>query len=303
VAQTPRSNHESRITNHASWGRQLTLRDGRRLGVSEFGAPGGRPILYCHGFPGSRLDARLGEEAAARLGVRVIAADRPGYGLSDSQPGRRISDWPRDMIEVADSMSLDRFAVLGISGGAPYAMACAAALSERITRVGIVCGLGRLDIPGNAARMNYFARFSFALARRAPGLSKLVNCALAPLLRNSPRWTLRLLASGLPPPDRKVLSDPGVFALFADAFREGLRQGGRGVARDLALYAGPWETALDSIRVPCFLWHGEQDMTVPVEMGRWLANAVPGCQAKFFPNDGHFSLPVQRIDEILAALV
>lgn len=234
--------------------------------------------------------------------MRLIAPDRPGYGLSDFQPGRRISDWPRDMIELADSMLLDRFAVLGISGGAPYAMACAAALPDRITRVGVVCGLGRLDIPGNAVRMNHFARFSFKLARNAPGLSRLHNSALAPMLRNSPRWTLRLLASKLPPPDQKVLSDPRVFALFADAFREGLRQGGRGVAHDLALYAGAWEIALDSIRVPCYLWHGEQDTTVPVEMGRWLANAVPGCRAKFFPDEGHFSLPVLRMDEILAAL-
>jgi len=294
--------HDPPPTTHVPDSKQLTLSDGRRLGVSEFGDPSGRPILYCHGFPASRLDARLGDEAAARLGVRLIAPDRPGYGLSDFQPGRRFSDWPRDMIELADSMSLDRFAVLGISGGAPYAMACAAALPDRITRVGVVCGLGRLDIPGNAARVNLFARFSFGLARHAPGLSRLLNCALAPMLRNSPRWTLRLLASKLPPLDRKVLSDPRVFALFADAFREGLRQGGRGVAHDLALYAGTWETALDSIRVPCYLWHGEQDTAVPVEMGRWLANAVPGCRAKFFPDDGHFSLPVNRIEEILRAL-
>ena len=295
--------HDPRITTHASAGRQLTLRDGRRLGVSEFGAPDGRAILYCHGFPASRLDARLGDEAAARLGVRLIAPDRPGYGLSDFQPGRRISDWPRDMIELADSLSLDRFAVLGISGGAPYAIACAAALPERITRVGIVCGLGRLDVPGNAARMNLFARFSFALARHAPGLSRLFNCALAPALRNSPRWTLRLLASKLPPPDRKLLSDPRVFALFADAFQEGLRQGGRGVAHDLALYAGTWETALASIRVPCYLWHGEQDTTVPVAMGRWYEREVPGCRARYFADEGHFSLPVNRMDEMLGVLL
>jgi pimeloyl-ACP methyl ester carboxylesterase len=113
---------------------------------------------------------------------------------------------------------------------------------------------------------------------------------------------LRLLASRLPPADKKVLADAGTFAIFAAAFREGFRQGGRGAALDLTLLAQPWETALESIRVPFHLWHGEQDTTVPVEMGRWLARSVPGCQATYFPEDGHFSLPVNRIDEILRTL-
>jgi pimeloyl-ACP methyl ester carboxylesterase len=106
----------------------------------------------------------------------------------------------------------------------------------------------------------------------------------------------------LPPADKKVLADAGTFAIFAAAFREGFRQGGRGAALDLTLLAQPWETALESIRVPFHLWHGEQDTTVPVEMGRWLARSVPGCQATYFPEDGHFSLPVNRIGAILRTL-
>jgi pimeloyl-ACP methyl ester carboxylesterase len=235
--------------------------------------------------------------------LRLIAPDRPGYGLSDYQPGRRISDWPRDVLGLADGLSLDRFAVLGISGGAPYAVACAAALADRTTAVGIVGGLGRVDLRENWARMNPFARLSFSLARRTPRLSQLLNRGLAPVLRGSPHWMLKLLSGNLPPPDRKVLSDPATFAIFADAFREAFRQGGRGAALELTLFALPWETALESIRVPCHVWHGEQDTTVPVEMGRWFARSVPACRASFFPEEGHFSLPVRRMDEILAALV
>jgi pimeloyl-ACP methyl ester carboxylesterase len=90
--------------------------------------------------------------------------------------------------------------------------------------------------------------------------------------------------------------------MFADSFREALRQGGRGVALDLTLYAQPWETAVEAIRVPCHLWHGEQDTTVPVVMGRRLAAALPDCSARFYPDEGHFSLPVQKLEEILATL-
>ena len=282
--------------------KQLTLRDGRRLGYSEFGAPRGRPILYCHGFPASRLEGCLAHESALRLGVRLIAPDRPGCGLSDFQPNRRITDWPRDLATLADAMGLDRFAMLGISGGAPYVIACAGAIPERLTAIGIVCGLGRADRSEHTADMNPIARASFAVARSAPAVSRLFTRALAPVLRSSPWLILKLLSAQLPPSDREVLSEPAVFRMLSDSFKEALRQGGRGVALDLTLYARPWETAVEAIRVPCHLWHGEQDTTVPVTMGRRLAAALPDCSARFYPDEGHFSLPVRKLEEILATL-
>jgi len=283
-------------------GKLLTLRDGRRIGYAEFGAPGGQPVLQCHGFPASRLEARILHAAAAKTNARLIAPDRPGYGLSDFHAGRRLTDWPRDVVELADALSLGRFAVLGISGGGPYAVACAGQIPERITAVGIVCGLGRLDGTASAT-MSPFARFSFALARALPGLSRLLNYALAPILRNRPHWVLKLLASRLPPPDQAVMSDLKVFGMFADSLREAFRQGGRGAAHDITLYAQPWETRLEALRVPFHVWHGEQDTTVPVAMGRHLAAAIPGCRATFFPDEGHFSLPLNRMEEILRALL
>ncbi len=281
----------------------LTLRDGRRLSYAEYGVPNGQPVLYCHGFPASRLDGHLVHAAAVRLNVRLIAPDRPGYGLSDFLAERRLSDWPRDLLELADAIPLNRFAVLGISGGGPYAVACAGQIFERLTSVGIVCGLGQTHIPGDMARMNPFARLSFAAARATPALSQLFNRMLAPALRNNPGLIFKMLASQLPPADREVLSDPKVFEMFADSYREAFRQGGRGVAQDLTLYAQPWETAAESLHVPCYLWHGEQDATVPIAMGKRLAAAIPECRARFYPDEGHFSLPVRRMEEILAALV
>lgn len=282
---------------------QLTLHDGRRLVYSEFGAPKGRPILYCHGFPASRLEGRLAHDEALRLGVRLIAPDRPGYGLSDFQPNRRITDWPRDIAALADHLGLHRFALLGISGGAPYVVACAGAIPDRISTVGIVCGLGRAERGELTADMHLVARAFFAVARAAPSVSSLAIRALAPVLKRSPGLTLRLLSARLPRPDREVLSQPEVFGKFADSLREGLRQGGRGVALDLILYAQPWDTAVEAIRVPSHLWHGEQDTTVPVAMGRRLAAALPDCRARFYPDEGHFSLPVRKLEEILATLV
>lgn len=295
--------HKARNAVHDTSSKVLTLPDGRRLGYVELGPARGASIFYCHGFPASRLEARLVEAASLRGSVRIIAADRPGYGLSDFRPGRRIADWPADVKALADTLGLGRFAVLGVSGGAPYAVACAALLPDRISAAGIVGGLGTLDRDEELAQFNAFARFSIVLARHAPALSRLFNRALAPLLRDNPHWTLKLLASELPPPDREVLSDSSVFAAIADSLREAFRQGGRGVALDLILYARPWDIAPESIRVPFHVWHAEQDTTVPVTMGKRLAATIPGCRARYYADEGHFSLPVRRMDEILAALL
>ena len=112
----------------------LTLRDGRALGYAEYGDPGGIPGFYFHGHPGSRLEAQLADQAAVETGIRIIALDRPGYGRSDFQPGRRILDWPSDAAEVADQLGIGAVPVLGASGGGPYALACGYVLPERFRR-------------------------------------------------------------------------------------------------------------------------------------------------------------------------
>ena len=146
----------------------LRLDDGRTLSYAVYGDPDGRPVFAFHGWPGSRLDAEFLAQTAVEMGIRVIAPDRPGYGGSTFQPARSLSDWPADVVALADSLALDRFGVIGICGGGPYAFACAKALPNRLTAAGIVCGLGPLDLPGCTVGMNRNNRLLFTLARRAP---------------------------------------------------------------------------------------------------------------------------------------
>ena len=135
----------------------IKLKDGRLLGYAEYGAPEGKPVFYFHGFPGSRLDWLLCDaSAAAELNIRIIAIDRPGMGLSDFKRGREILDWPDDVVELADVLQVDRFAVLGISGGGPYACACAFKISERLTTTAIVCGMGPSEAPGAKEGISWF---------------------------------------------------------------------------------------------------------------------------------------------------
>ena len=151
--------------------RSLELSDGRRLVYAEYGEFDGTPLLFFHGTPGSRRVARWADAAARRRGVRLIAPDRPGFGLSDPQPGRTLGDWPADVAELADALGLGRFAVAGVSGGGPYVAACAWRMPDRLTGAGIISGMGPLDDPTLAAALPRRYRAAFGLARRgaAPG--------------------------------------------------------------------------------------------------------------------------------------
>ena len=283
----------------ASTDRTIPLRDGRRLSYAEWGDPGGRPILYFHGWPGSRVEGRLGDEAARAKGVRLIAIDRPGMGLSDYQPRRTFVDWPDDVIQVAAALGLDHFAVLGISGGGPFAAACASKLSDRLTRAGIVSCLAPLSAPGATAGMSRQNRFAFQVVGRLGVLRRLLMAKSGGSVRRQPD---RVLESGVAAAvDKKYLNRPDVRQVLVESLSEAFRSGSRGPAWEMGLYARPWGFRLEDIRTPVYLSHGEQDANAPVTMGRYLASVIPECQATFHPGEGHLHF-VDRLPEIFAGV-
>jgi pimeloyl-ACP methyl ester carboxylesterase len=280
----------------------LRLPDGRNLGYAEFGSAGGRPVIYMHGLPASRLEARIAEGAARRLDIRLISPDRPGIGYSDFQPGRTLADWPEDVLQLADALDLERFSVLGVSGGGPYAIACACRIPQRIRAVGLVGALGPVSLPELGGAMKLPARFSFQLARQYPSLADLLYARLAG--RILWRWPLlALLLLRASQPDQPVLGNPAVADILRLSIGEAFRQGGRGAVQELTLLGGNWDVDPGRITCPVFLWHGEEDRTVPVAMGRYLAAMIPRCRARFLPAEGHFSLPIGHMEEILSTIV
>ncbi len=287
--------------------RFCSLADGRRLAYAEWGAPEGVPVLYCHGFPGSRLEARLGDAAARRIGVRLIAPDRPGFGASDPLPERGLRDWPGDLASVADRLGLERFHLLGVSGGGPYALACAgpeAGLGERLLGVSIVCGLGELADTKASADMAWPERFGIRFYQRLPGVADWFYGRVAgSLFRAHPETIYSIMTSHLPAIDREVLADPGTRASILASFAEAFGQGGEAAAQDLGIYTRPWDIDLTRIRRPLQLWHGEADTIVPVAMGRHHAAVLPNCDARFLPEEGHFSLVVRQLEPILRRLI
>jgi pimeloyl-ACP methyl ester carboxylesterase len=279
--------------------RTMELSDGRRLGYAEFGDRSGVPVMYFHGWPGARVEGRLGDDAARVSGIRLIAIDRPGMGLSTFQPNRELLDWPDDVVEVAASLGLERFAVLGISGGGPYATACAWKLSDRLTCAGIVSSLAPFDVPGAIASMGRRNRLTFQLVRHVGVLRRIV---MARVGRSVSRRPERILESGVSAAvDKQYLERPDVRRILGESLCEAFRAGSRGPAWEMGLYAQPWGFRLDEIRAPVLLWHGEQDVNAPISMGRYLATSIPGCRATFYPEEAHLHF-VDRLPEILAAL-
>ncbi len=284
-------------------GKTLRLEDGRLLGYAIYGDPVGRPVFYFHGFPGSRVEAQLADRVAARLGVRLIALDRPGFGLSDFKPRRTIFEWPDDVVKIADALGINRFATIGVSGGGPYAAACALRIPQRLTAVAIVCGLGPLDTPGGTDRMIRNNHLIFFLGRRLPWLARISLWRMAYQVRRDPEGMLGRLIVALPGPDKAVLARPEIKITMKDNVVEAFRGGSRGAACELLLYTRPWGFLLKDIATQVELWHGEQDVSIPPTMGRYQACTIPNCRAIFYPGEGHFSLAINYMEEILSGLL
>ncbi|HLF74934.1 MAG TPA: alpha/beta hydrolase [Anaerolineales bacterium] len=283
---------------------QIQLPDGRRLGYDEYGPAEGKPVFYFHGSPSSRVEWRIfGSDALAQeLGLRVIVPDRPGMGLSDFQPGRRLSDWPSDVVALAGHLALDRFAVLGYSLGGPYAAVCARRIPDRLTRAALVSSTSPYNIPGVTEDINPGTLQFLNLARDNPRLNQLFMRMLGFSARYLPKRMIANAMANLPPSDREVVADPEVQRTFLEMVKEALRQGPRGVQVDAALLVSPWDFELEDIKMSIHLWHGEEDRNAPPAMGRYLADAIPNSQARFLPGEGHLSLFVHHIEEILLLL-
>lgn len=278
---------------------QIKLKDGRVLGYTEYGSPEGIPIFYFHGFPSSRLDWQLvnNEQVLNELNVRVIAPDRPGYGLSDYQRGRKLVGWPEDVIELANTLQIDSFAVLGISGGGPYAAACAHGMHDGLIKTGIVCGMGPAFSPGMKDGG------SWTLPGTSPILRGIILRLTKMGIERDPEKFLLRSRETFSEPDQQLLDQPEIAASFINGMREAFRQGVKGANQEAALFTRPWGFNLEDITSEVHLWHGEKDLNVPISVGRYMAENIPGCKAIFNNDEGHFTLPHNHLREILISLI
>jgi pimeloyl-ACP methyl ester carboxylesterase len=276
----------------------IRLSDGRRLAYSERGAPGGLPVIHHHGMPGSRLEHEADSEFYRSLGVRVITPDRPGYGLSDPQPGRRLLDWPRDVLELANALGLRRFGVTGLSGGGIYALACAAAIPDRLIEVAVTGCPGPMQRKGALKGMRLATRVGVWLGASAPWLLDAGATVVAAVVQRYPRFVVEQANRDKPPADVRWLSMPSVMGGAAESLHEALRFGPSGYVQDICALARPWGFPLEGIRVPVQLWHGDLDTVIPLQHGEYLASVIPGATLRVCPGEAHM-LMWNHLDEVL----
>jgi pimeloyl-ACP methyl ester carboxylesterase len=281
--------------------RFVSLSDGRRLAYAEYGDPQGHPTLYFHGLPGSRLEAVLAAQSAATAGIRLIASDRPGIGGSDWQPRRTLLNWPTDVLRLADYLGISRFSVVGVSGGAPYAAACAYAIPQRLDAVIIVSGVAPFDGHELLDDMLWFNRVAVRSAQTVPTM---LRSALWPtaVLKWFPRLAIDVLSRALDSPDREVMARGEVKKALARSLAQSLRNGTQGNTEELLILARPWGFRFEDIVVDVFLWHGERDRIVPASHGRAVCRKLRHAHCTFLPAEGHFSLVIDHTADIFATL-
>ncbi len=279
---------------------KISLTDGQSVAISEYGAKGGTPVFFCHGWPSSRTMAELTDSAARELNLRIISPDRPGIRNSSFRPERKLLDWPPLLEDLANKMDIPEFRILGISGGAPYAFAAAWALPERVRAIAVASGAPSLaeltDRSGLLAlyrwllflypRHRELLRYSFHAVR--PFLSVKVPIRFRPLL-------LKLLQ----PCDANVMRDIAAFEACFESQRQAWRASADGLMVDAEIYAQPWGFSLEEIRIPVRLWHGRKDRSFHWKLAESLGRRIPHCTMRIVEGEGHYSLPIRHMREIL----
>jgi len=276
------------------------------VALEEYGDPNGVPVIFCHGWPSSRTMARLTDEPARDLGVRIISPDRPGISRSSLQPNRKLADWPRVIERVLNHAGIGEFRALAISGGAPYAYAMAATMPGRVRAIAIVAGAIPMTELEDARGLLPLYRWMLALYRTRPVLlRRLFHIARLILSLRPPVWFRPLLLKMLllRPCDAASLREDAAFEAIFESQRRAWRGSAEGVMADAQIYAQPWGFAMEDVHGPVRLWHGKEDRAFSVRLAEKFANRLPNCKPRFIENEGHYSLPIRRMREILQDLI
>jgi pimeloyl-ACP methyl ester carboxylesterase len=276
---------------------------GRELSVGTWGDPRGAPVFLLHGTPGSRFGPRPRPALLYRLGIRLIAYDRPGYGDSDRHVGRSVSEAAADVAAVADAFGIERFAVIGRSGGGPHALACAALLPGRVTRAAVLAGLAPRDAEGLDwfAGMNEANVAAFSVAGR--GIEALAEriTPRAAAIRANPAMSLPFRATELSGSDLHVLANPGVRTMLVSNFAEAFKHSAAGWIDDVLAFTSTWGFDLSRVAVPTTLWHGGRDEFVPPGHAAWMAGRIPNATLTIDPDAAHFGA-MRVLPELLRGL-
>ncbi|GEP43915.1 alpha/beta hydrolase [Brevifollis gellanilyticus] len=277
----------------------LKLKNGLILGYAEYGDPQGTVMFYYHGWPSARVQGALIDETAKKYGLRIIAPDRPGIGLSEFQPKRTLMDWPDTLDQLAAHVGADKFHVLGWSGGGPYVLVTAKAMPERVLTATICCGAPPLKFLGYQ-HVSWVYRLMIHLRGPFPGLLALVLRMGKVISSGQPdRAPLKWFMPMLGKEDRRVLADPHFFSVVRQGIIEALSRGPRMVISDADIYLSEWGFEVGQIGTLIHFWHGKEDRNISWKYSEQISKIMPRVTTHWLEEDGHYSLPITHIDRII----
>lgn len=270
------------------------LKDDRNLNFCTFGNPNGEPVFYFHGFPSSFLEPKQCglDKTAEELNINLITANRPGYGDSEFHKNRKLLDWPDDICELADSLGIKKFSVLGYSGGGPYALACAQKIPNRLNKVVVVSGMGPASAPGIKDVP------SWMLVKWPGFILNIVLGGMKKMVENNPDKFLSSVNKSLPKVDMETFEKQNFKNEFVAVLKEAFKTGIKGAKQDAKIYKQNWGFELENIQHQVFVWHGEKDANVKIETAKYIAVKLPNYISNYYEKEGHLSLISNKSKEI-----
>lgn len=284
--------------NAPCYHKKIILNDQRQLGYADLGASNGTPVIMLHPSTGSRLQQHPDENILFDSKVRVIAPDRPGFGLSDHNPHMSLANYGEDLRELVSQLNIKKFILVGYCGGAPYALMAAAQLGNLVTHTVLISPV----TPYRMIDLFHGVKSSNKLLARIA-----LNCpsALHPLLNlmarnllNEPDKYFDQIYPHLCESDAAALSEPEVTDNILLSLREAMRQGTAAFTNDLRLLSQDWHTDLSSISQKISIWHGTLDQHVPIDLVRELQGLLSNSELYEVEDQGHL-LIYYRWQEIL----
>jgi pimeloyl-ACP methyl ester carboxylesterase len=286
--------------------KMLRLKNGGELAYAEYGSVTGTPVFFFHGWPSSRTMAQLTDAAAREIGVKIISPDRPGIRDSTFQPNRKLVDWPQIVEQLADHLRIQQFRILAISGGAPYAYAVAWKMPERVQAVAIASGAPPIvDLGDHSGLLSLYRRMLW-LHRRSPQTLRVLFYLAGAIARIRPPVRFRPLVLKLlklQQCDAVSLEDSVAFEACFESQRRAWRASVKGLTVDAEVFAAPWGFRLEDVVVPVRLWHGTKDRAFSTGVAEYVAARLPNCKAHYLEGEGHYSVPIRHMREILADLI
>ncbi len=283
--------------------RHVVLPDKRCLSLCRYGKPGGHPVIALHGTPGSGLKFAFCSQIAADLGLDLICPDRWGYGDSQAPASRNqqtFLQYASDIAALLDALEIEKCVVWGVSGGGPFTVAIAGALSTRVTALALFAPVGPIAQGDQFApsKMSSFHNFCFHILPRVPGAIATVFTALRMQLAIAPDFAIRMVTTRAARSDRAVMCHAEKRRELALAFQDGLSVGVSGPVIDMTMFRQPWRVRFLDIRCCCQIWQGTADQNVPISRVEVLAKLLPHTQLKRMPGEGHFWI-VEHAEDVL----